>query len=56
MFNNEQLKQIKKTTEDFLNCYLINASEVKDGMTYIDSDEANSIANNIMYKLEKIAK
>jgi hypothetical protein len=47
----EQIKEIKELIERYLNGYPINATEVNNGMTYIDSDEANSIANNISYRL-----
>jgi len=51
--NKESTKELKQDLFFLLNCYEIDAREVSDGMTYIDSTEAEKLSDKIMQLLTK---
>lgn len=51
--NQESLKDLRSDLFDVLNCYTIDASEVGDGTTYIDSGEAHNILDQLMPLIAK---
>jgi len=50
----QQEEEYRRQILDLLNCFKIDASEVSDGMTYIGSNEATSLTENIIDIIRKI--
>jgi len=49
-------EEIRRQVFDLLNCFKIDASEISNGVTYLDSTEARALTEEILDIIRKVGK